>query len=94
VPERLKNWLIKTLGSGRNEEDIFPTCYQLNCKKQISDLCDELSLNFEIIRQDEPPGYLRRSFILMFVYFVIHKPLQYVMPSLRPTFIFKIQKIS
>ena len=90
VPVRIKNLLIQTLGSGRNAEDIFPAHYKLNSETDIKNICEELSLNYEIIRQDEPPGYLRRSIILMLFYTILHRPLQCIIPPLRPTFIFKL----
>ncbi len=90
VPETTKNWLIKNLGSGRNSEDIFPALYNLNSAQQLCELSKKLSFNYKIVRQDEPPGYLRRSIILMILYTIIHKPLQAIFPALRPTFIFII----
>lgn len=92
VSKRFKNFLIKKLGSGRNPEDIFPTYYKLNCRKDVLKICNKYSLDVKFFHQDEPPGYLRRSIILMVVYTIIHKPLQYFFLALRPTFIFKIQK--
>lgn len=92
IPVYLKNFLISSLGSGREADDIFPTHYKLNSEDQVRKVCNDLNLRFEIIRQDEPPGYLRRSFLLMLIYMAIHKPVQFFIPSLRPTFIFKIFK--
>jgi len=92
VPEKVKNWLIKTLGSGRTSEDIFPALYQLNSEDQIKKLSEKYQLEYELIRQDEPPGYLRRSIILMVLYTLFNKPLQFLFPSLRQTFIFKLRK--
>lgn len=93
VPKKLKNWLIMTLGSGRQSEDIFPAQYKLNSLRQLEDLSRSHSFSYEVIRQDEPPGYLRRSIILMLIYTAIHKPLQAIFPALRPTFIFLIRKL-
>lgn len=92
VPENIKNWLIKVLGSGRNSEDVFPVHYKLNSKHQIEKICSKCNAKFKIIRQDEPPGYLRRSFILMIIYTLVHKPLQFVLPVIRPTLVFIISK--
>lgn len=92
VPERVKYWLIEHLGAGRKQQDVFPTHYQLNSERQIKNLCDELNVSYKILREDEAPGYLRRSLFLMLVYTVIHKPLQFLIPSLRPIFIFIIEK--
>lgn len=94
VPVSLKNWLIRTLGSGRESDDIFPAHYQLNSEKQILEVCLKLNASYRIIRQDEPPGYLSRSFILMIIYTMVQKPLAIIFPSLRPTFIFLISKES
>ena len=90
VPVSIKNYLIKSLGSGRTADDVFPAHYLLNSESDIRKICDDLNLLYEITRQDEPPGYLRRSYALMLIYTAIHKPLQFIFPSLRPTFIFKI----
>ncbi|MGI9447064.1 MAG: class I SAM-dependent methyltransferase [Pirellulales bacterium] len=92
VPEGIKNWLIKELGSGRESDDVFPAHYKLNSKHQIEKICKKLNAKFKIIRQDEPPGYLQRSFILMLIYTMVHKPLQFVFPAVRPTFIFIVSK--
>ena len=92
VPENIKNWLIKVLGSGRDSEDVFPVHYKLNSKHQIEKICSKCNAKFKIIRQDEPPGYLRRSFILMIIYTLVHKPLQFVLPVIRPTLIFIVSK--
>ena len=92
VPERLKYWLVEHLGAGRKQQDVFPAHYLLNSERQIKSLCDELNVNYRIIREDEAPGYLRRSLFLMLVYTAIHKPLQFLIPSLRPIFVFIIEK--
>ena len=92
VPENIKNWLIKELGSGRESDDVFPAHYTLNSKHQIEKICNECNAEFKIIRQDEPPGYLQRSFILMLIYTMVHKPLQFVFAAIRPTFIFIVSK--
>ncbi len=92
VPVIWKNWLIKTLGSGREADDIFPAYYKLNSAGQIKTMCKRLKLEYEIIRQDEPPGYLRKSFFLMIVYTLAHKPLQLIFPALRPSFIFILSR--
>ena len=92
ISVNLKNWLIKELGGGRGSDDIFPAYYKLNSEKQIKAVCKSLNVNFKIIRQDEPPGYLRRSIILMLIYTLIHKPLQLLFPALRPSFIFTVSK--
>lgn len=92
VPERVKDWLIANLGSGRTSEDVFPALYNLNSEDQLANLSRKLNFSFEIIRQDEPPGYLCRSIVLMLIYSLIHKPLQFVFPVLRPTFIAIIRK--
>lgn len=92
LPENIKNWLIKHLGSGRDAEDVFPAHYQLNSKRQIKKICGDCNAEFKIVRQDEPPGYLRRSITLMLIYTLFHKPLQFVVPSIRPTFIFIVSK--
>tara|TARA_B100001057_G_scaffold497756_1_gene602778 strand:+ start:15354 stop:16073 length:720 start_codon:yes stop_codon:yes gene_type:complete len=91
-PVSLKNWLIRKLGSGREADDIFPAYYELNSEKQIRKVCKNLHAYHKVIRQDEPPGYLRRSLILMFIYTMIHKPLGIIFPALRPTFIFLVSK--
>ena len=92
VPEAIKYWLIENLGSGRKQQDIFPTHYKLNSESQIKKLCGDLNVKYRIVRQDEAPGYFRRSLILMMVYTLFHKPLQFLIPALRPKFIFIVQK--
>jgi SAM-dependent methyltransferase len=92
VPERVKYWLIEHLGAGRKQQDVFPAHYRLNSKRQIKSLCDELNASYRIVRVDEAPGYLRRSLFLMLVYTAIHKPLQFLFPALRPSFVFIIEK--
>ena len=90
--ENTKYFLIKNLGSGRKSNDIFPAFYRLNSRKSLEKLSKIYNFNYEIIRQDEPPGYLRRSLILMLIYTIINKPLQFLFPCLKPTFIFIIKK--
>jgi SAM-dependent methyltransferase len=92
VPERLKFWLIEHLGAGRKQQDVFPAHYQLNSEGQIKRLCKELNVSYQVLREDEAPGYLRRSMFLMLVYTAIHKPLQFLIPPLRPIFVFIIEK--
>jgi 2-polyprenyl-3-methyl-5-hydroxy-6-metoxy-1,4-benzoquinol methylase len=92
VPEKLKYWLIENLGAGRKQEDVFPVHYKLNSKNQIEKLCKDLDVNYQIFREDEAPGYLRRSIFLMLVYTLVHKPLQFLMPALRAKFFFIIEK--
>jgi SAM-dependent methyltransferase len=92
MPPSWKNFLIKHLGSGRAEVDIFPAHYTLNSDSALKALAAKLGFTYRLIRQDEPPGYLRRSLILMVLYTIIHKPLQYIFPALRPTFIFVVER--
>lgn len=91
IPERIKNFLIKHIGSGRASEDVFEAHYQLNDQARIAALKDKFGFDYEIIRQDEAPGYLSRSIILMLIYSLIHKPLQLIFAGLRPTFIVLIK---
>lgn len=88
TPIVVKNWLIKNIGSGREADDIFPTHYRLNSTAAIRKICAKTGLEYRILRQDEPPGYVRRSLILMLIYTAIHKPLQKCFHPLRHTFIF------
>lgn len=92
VPEKLKYWLIENLGAGRKQEDVFPVHYKLNSKNQIEELCEDLDVKYQILREDEAPGYLRRSIFLMIVYTLVHKPLQFIMPALRAKFVFIIER--
>lgn len=92
VPESIKNCLISAIGSGRNSDEIFPAFYKLNTKYDIRALAKTYNLECEIIRSDQAPGYLRRSFILMLIYTIIHRPIQFILPQLRPTFIFILRR--
>jgi SAM-dependent methyltransferase len=92
VPIPLKNWFIKHLGWGRGSEDVFPAHYKLNSERQIAALSKVFDLDYEVIRQDGPPGYFSRSFILILLYSIIHKPLQFCFPVMRPTFIFVLRR--
>ena len=92
VPESVKHWLIRKLGSGRAAEDVFPAHYELNSTHQIEKICSGCNAEYKILRQDEPPGYVRRSILLMLLYTLLHKPLQFLIPSIRPTFIFVVSK--
>lgn len=91
IPRRLKVWMTRNLGADRDDEDVFEAYYALNKKQQIARISQRLGCTFEIIRQDLPPGYLKRSFVLMFLYSLIHKPLQAIFPALRPHFLFIIR---
>lgn len=92
IPNQIKYFLIARLGSGRKEQDIFPAYYNLNDKLTIRRLAKKYDLTVEFFQYDEPPGYLRKSYILMILYVLLHKPMQYLFPSLRPTFIFILRK--
>lgn len=78
----VKNYLISKLGTGREAEDIFPTHYKLNSRRQIAQIAKKYDLSFEIFRRDQPSGYLRRSLVLMLTYTAIHRPLQIVFSDL------------
>lgn len=93
VPEWLKLWLIQTLGSGRTKKDVFKTFYRLNSASDVRKYLDSKNAKLIASYWDGPPGYLRRSFILMFVYWVFHKPFQYLFPMIRPNFVFVVFKI-
>jgi SAM-dependent methyltransferase len=84
LPTDVKNWLIKRLGSGRSEEDIFPAFYKMNSPRSIRKVCRSLNLDARIIHYDTAPGYLRRSLLLMLLYTIIHKPVSWIFPCLRP----------
>jgi 2-polyprenyl-3-methyl-5-hydroxy-6-metoxy-1,4-benzoquinol methylase len=93
VPDRIKDLLIEKLGSGRTSEDTFPAHYRLNSEADIARIAKTLGLSYSISRSDQAPGYLRRSLILMLIYTIIHKPLQYFFPALRPTLIYSFKKL-
>jgi SAM-dependent methyltransferase len=94
VPDRIKNWLIQRLGSGRTSEDTFDAYYKLNSATQVAELAKTLNLDYSISRSDQAPGYLRVSIVLMLIYTTIHKPLQAIFPALRPTLIYSFKKIA
>lgn len=92
VPNTVKNFLIKHLGSGRDSEDIFPAFYNLNDSNAIRRIAEKHNLQFKVIRQDEPPGYVRKSLTLMIFYWIVSTPLKMLLPALKPTFIFVLRK--
>lgn len=92
VPESIKASLISVMGSGRKSDEIFPAFYKLNSEHDIRALARTYNLEYEIVRSDQAPGYLRRSIILMLIYTIIHKPIQVILPQLRPTFIFILRR--
>lgn len=92
VPERVKNWLIRHMGSGREAKDIFHTFYNLNSRGDVEKLAKTVGFEYAIIGQDEPPGYLRRSILLMLIYAAVFKPLSALIPSVKPTFIVVIAR--
>ena len=94
VSEGLKQWLIKYLGSGNDAENIFPAYYKLNSSKAVYDLSKKYGLLCKIDYIDAPPGYVRKSFILMIAYVIIMKPLLFIFPTLRPVMILSLSKES
>jgi SAM-dependent methyltransferase len=94
VPERVKNWLIKNIGSGRDGVDVFPAHYRLNSPKDVAALVNRPGFSCEVYHYDAPPGYLRRSLILMLIYVMIHKPLAWLFPHLKPHILIRISRDS
>lgn len=92
VPRRIKAWLIREIASGRTADDIFPAFYRLNSKAAIQSYSELFDIDFEIHRFDLPPGFLRRSLILMLIFTGIHRPLQFLVPSIRPGFVFVLKR--
>ena len=93
VSDRVKFWLIEKLGSGRASKDVFPAHYLLNTKKDLLKLANKHGCEIEVERYRAPPGYLRRSYILMLIYVLIDFPLSFLIPAIQPGIIFTIRKI-
>jgi len=92
IPESVKYWLIEKLGSGRPSKDVFPALYKLNSKRMLRALSKRHGCEIEIERYRSPPGYLRRSYILMMVYVIIDLPVTLLFPAMKPGLIFTIKK--
>lgn len=90
--DSMKDWLILNLGSGRPSEDIFPAFYLLNDARQLSLVAKNNNCDISIERYRIPPGYLRRSTILMMLYTIIDWPLSKIFPAIQAGLIFKITK--
>lgn len=85
VPFKMKAWLIKNLGSGNDAENIFDAYYRLNDKKTLDSYASEYGLTVTCSFVEAPPGYVRRSFLLMLIYVICFKPINAFCPSSRPT---------
>lgn len=72
-PQRLKNFLIKNLGSGRTESDVFPAYYRLNNDKQVADLSAKLGFQVLQVYYDTGAGYFSQVPWLGVIYGVIQK---------------------
>lgn len=92
VPFKIKAWLIKNLGSGNDAENIFDAYYRLNDKKALESFAFENGLTVTCNFVDAPPGYLRRSLLLMLIYVIFFKPINALIPSSRPTLIVVFEK--
>ncbi len=92
IPESVKYWLIEKLGSGRPSKDVFPAHYLLNSKSDLMKLAKKHDCEITVERYRAPPGYLRRSYILMLIYTIIDIPLAFLVPAVKPGIVFTISK--
>jgi ubiquinone/menaquinone biosynthesis C-methylase UbiE len=63
TPTWFHRFVVRHLGSGLSEEEVFPTFYRLNDKPTIERLCPEATMNAVVTCHSIPPGYLRSSAI-------------------------------
>ena len=92
VPEGVKHWLIRHLGSGRLSEDVFPAHYLLNDAGALRRLADATGCDIAVERYRVSPGYLRRSTVLMVLYSLVDIPLSALFPALKAGLVFTVTK--
>lgn len=63
TPHWFHRFFVKHLGMGRIEDDVFPTVYRINTKRDILRIADACGADVEIENIRVPPAYLAFSWL-------------------------------
>lgn len=74
---------VRHFGSGRADNEVFPTFYRLNDDKVIAEQLGSCGFECDIQHRSTPPGYLRFSFLSFLAGVMIERTLEAKFPSLR-----------
>ena len=83
TPTRFHRFFVSRYGSGRSEEEVFPTHYRLNDRRTIKLLCREVGLEAQVTLQSIPPGYLRFSTVTFLIGVLYERTVERLFPALR-----------
>jgi SAM-dependent methyltransferase len=87
TPQRVHEKYVARFGSGRRDEDVFPTVYRCNDKRAILAISRDTGFEARICYVSLPPGYLRfrrPSFLLGILY---ERTIERFVPALRAAII-------
>ena len=83
TPIRFHRYYVKRFGSGRGEEEVFPTLYRLNDRRAIDRFCRDAGLEPEVTFRSTPPGYLRFSALTFMIGVLYERCVERLLPALR-----------
>jgi len=83
TPHRFHEWYVRRLGSGRSEEETFPTFYRCNDRRTICKGLEPLGFTVDVQEQSIPPGYLRFSRASFLAGVAYERTVERLFPALR-----------
>ena len=83
TPHWFHEFYIHYFGSGRTDNEVFPTFYRLNDDRTISEQLSGCGFEYDIQHHSTPPGYLRFSRLSFLGGVFIERTLEKKFPSLR-----------
>lgn len=83
TPHWFHQFYICHLGSGRTEEEVFPTFYRLNDDKTIAKQLQSCAFSLTIEHHSIPPGYLRFSVPTFLAGVLFERTVEKWFPALR-----------
>jgi len=93
TPHWFHGFYVRHFGSGRTEDEVFPTFYRLNDRKTIDQQLRSCGFTCEIELHSQPPGYLRFNKFAFLAGVLYERTVEQRFPALRGKIIVSARKI-
>ena len=94
TPHWFHEFYVRRFGSGRTEEEVFPTFYRLNDDRTIAGQLHSCGFTCEIEHHSIPPGYLRFSAPSFLAGVLFERTIERKFPALRGWIIVLARRIA
>lgn len=93
TPSWFHAFYVRHFGSGRTENEVFPTFYRLNDRRTITSQLRACGFRCHIEQYSVPPGYLRFSRLAFLAGVLYERAIERRFPSLRGKIIVSARKV-